>query len=740
MSFRIRSLVVGSVVVSGLVGLDRAQAQCATWTSDFSLAGTDDSVDALCVFDDGTGSALYVGGRFTNAGGIPSWHIAKWTGDHWSPVGGGVGVGAPFERVAALTVFDDGSGPALIAAGLFHTAGAAAAHSVAKWNGTSWSPLGSTFDNAVVTSLAVFDDGNGPALYAGAIVNNQTGVYKWRGPSWSLVGTCTLAWGIPSMRAFDDGTGSALYVCGQFEAIGGVTAHSAARWNGTTWAPVGVVQGERVRSFAQLDDAGGKHLYAVGTFSLAHTVPQRSFAKWDGTSWQPLGPETSVGSMDSMTEFDNGHGSVLIGTFFSADWTRADIVRWDGTDLRFLNADIWGWPTTYATFDDGHGRALYMGGVFSAGGVDVDNIIRWNGASWSALGSSAGGGGVNGLEVDALAVYDDGVAPALYAGGWYVAGAPGVKSWGVVRWNGSRWSPVGNIPMFDVHALMAFDDGSGSKLYAGGDNVARWDGSSWSIVGSGVEGGLPGPAGGDGIQAFAVYDDGTGPALYAGGTFYMADWPQGGLTQIAKWDGTTWSRILESFSTSPVLCMQVFDDGTGPALYAAAGDNYLGSGPYFGKWDGHHWSQVGAHDVSGIRAMTVFDDGSGKALLVGGHIYSFFGQGGVLSWNGKSWSHVGQPSAFVDVVNSLTVYNDGTGPALYAGGWFASDDQTSFAIGNIAKLAHGSWLPIGEGLNAPVHAMTVFKSGTNEDLYVGGEFTTAGRYDSRRIARLHGCW
>jgi hypothetical protein len=506
-----------------------------------------------------------------------------------------------------------------------------------------------------------------------------------------------------------------------------------------SWTPLGLAPTEHVSSFVKLGDGSGAQLYAVGIFSLAHTVPQRSFARWDGTGWQPLGPETSVGLMSSMGAFEDGASSALIGFFFSGS-NRTDLVRWDGSSLRFLNADVAGWPTAYATFDDGHGPSFYIGSVLSAGGVNADNIIRWNGASWSTLGSSSGVGGVNGSEVDALAIYDDGHGPALYAGGWLVAGACGVESRGVVRWNSSRWSAVGNIPLGTVHALIAYDDGSGSKLYAGGDSVARWDGSTWSSVGAGFESGGPGPPGGDGVQCFAVFDDGTGPALYAGGSFILADWLPGGFTQIAKWDGAKWSRILTSFSTYPVLCMQVFDDGKGPALYVAAGNNDLGMGSSFAKWDGHHWSQVGPHDVWGIRAMTVFDDGFGPALYVGGQIYSYLGQGGVLRWNGESWSHVGQPSGNFDVINVLTAHDDGTGPTLYAAGWFAGQDQTTFATGNIARLTHGSWLPIGEGLNASVHAMTVFKDGSSKDLYVGGEFTIAGRYDSRRIARLHGCW
>jgi hypothetical protein len=86
-------------------------------------------VVALTVFDDGTGPALYAGGAFTSAGGVSANRIAKWNGSAWSALGSGMNA-----RVDALTVFDDGTGPALYAGGFFTTAGGVSANRIAKWN------------------------------------------------------------------------------------------------------------------------------------------------------------------------------------------------------------------------------------------------------------------------------------------------------------------------------------------------------------------------------------------------------------------------------------------------------------------------------------------------------------------------------------------------------------------------------------------------------------------------------
>ena len=77
-----------------------------------------DVVHQLIVFDDGSGTALYAGGRFTRAGDVEASFIARWDGTQWSALDSGTN-----GPVLAMAVFDDGSGPALHAGGFFNTAG-----------------------------------------------------------------------------------------------------------------------------------------------------------------------------------------------------------------------------------------------------------------------------------------------------------------------------------------------------------------------------------------------------------------------------------------------------------------------------------------------------------------------------------------------------------------------------------------------------------------------------------------
>lgn len=70
-------------------------------------------------------------------------------------------------------------------------------------------------------------------------------------------------------------------------------------------------------------------------------------------------------------------------------------------------------PDTTARYAQKAGSLRGNFGLTVAGGVPASRIAKWDGASWSALGS-----GLNRFEgARSLAVFDDGTGPALYAGG-----------------------------------------------------------------------------------------------------------------------------------------------------------------------------------------------------------------------------------------------------------------------------------------------------------------------------------
>jgi hypothetical protein len=152
-------------------------------------------VDALAVYDDGGGPALYAGGAFGFAGGIEVNRIARWDGSAWSPLAapGGVGLDGP---VRALAVFDDGGGPALYVGGDFTTAGGVPANNIARWDGAAWSAVSGPAGDGVlgpplagVRALAGFDDGTGPGLYAGGDFTTAGGLASYNVGRWACTST-----------------------------------------------------------------------------------------------------------------------------------------------------------------------------------------------------------------------------------------------------------------------------------------------------------------------------------------------------------------------------------------------------------------------------------------------------------------------------------------------------------------------------------------------------------------------
>jgi trimeric autotransporter adhesin len=137
-------------------------------------------VRALCVFDDGSGPKLYMGG---DPGSAPPFSqcIVRWDGTQWSSVGGGVVApsGGFSAQVRALAVFDDGSGPALFAAGYFTSAGGVAADGFARWDGKNWSAVGGRLGSYVET-MAVYEDVRGPSLFVGGNFITVNGAHSPR--------------------------------------------------------------------------------------------------------------------------------------------------------------------------------------------------------------------------------------------------------------------------------------------------------------------------------------------------------------------------------------------------------------------------------------------------------------------------------------------------------------------------------------------------------------------------------
>lgn len=130
-------------------------------------------VQALTVFDDGSGERLYAGGRFDRGSGNVTSAVAKWDGASWQPVGDGFPM--PNE-VRDFLIWDDGTGARLHAGGNFTMSGLATARRFARWTGAAWEEVGGGVSDSV-TRLTSFEVAGRPGVVlGGSFLNAGNGV------------------------------------------------------------------------------------------------------------------------------------------------------------------------------------------------------------------------------------------------------------------------------------------------------------------------------------------------------------------------------------------------------------------------------------------------------------------------------------------------------------------------------------------------------------------------------------
>jgi hypothetical protein len=312
------------------------------------------------------------------------------------------------------------------------------------------------------------------------------------------------------------------------------------------------------------------------------------------------------------------------------------------------------------------GTVVYVGGSFSAvAGVSANNVARWNGSAWSAVGGPATNG-VDGT-VYAIAVAADG---GIYVGGAFnQAGAASANN--IARWNGSAWSALGAGANNGVNDTVNAIAVHGSDVYfggyfsaAGGDAgisyIARWNGSAWSAVGGGVN-----------SYVFAAAADASG-RVYVGGDFDMA----GGAAanRIGRWsEGSGWEALGDGFN-GRVKTIAV----RGTAVYAGGEfSETAGGSPVsvnrIAVWDGAGWSALGQGVDNHVRAIAVSADG--RLVYAGGSFIQATDAGGasktvnqIAQWDNdaSAWATLGSGVGGLSGsrVNALAV------GSLFVGGYF----------------------------------------------------------------------
>ncbi len=238
--------------------------------------------------------------------------------------------------------------------------------------------------------------------------------------------------------------------------LASVFCSKAQTWStyGTGFGPVGYGQ---VNGMANYNG----NLYVTGQFLTAGNDSAFNIAQWNGTVWDSVGGGINGGGY-SLCEYN---GNLVLGGLFTTAGRHAanNIAQWNGTSWSALGSGINSSNSAVSSLCVFNGN-LYAGGEFvMAGGHPIHNIAEWNGVSWSTLGTGITDSSAYGL-VESLAVYNG----ELYAAGYFDT-AGGVPVNNIAKWNGSSWSAVGaGVTGYGgqaiIYSLCVYE----GNLYAGG--------------------------------------------------------------------------------------------------------------------------------------------------------------------------------------------------------------------------------------------------------------------------------
>lgn len=422
--------------------------------------------------------------------------------------------------VRSLTMWDpDGDGPEperLVAGGAFDTIGGIGSPQVAAWvpGERSFRALGDGFTGfsqlgplvSAVASVPNSEGGND--LYAAGNIANYSGVpvngiARWDGTSWGPLGVGLSSFfgignnPVSSMIACADGR---LVVVGSFSVAGGMPATGLAIWNGSAWSVPATVAGGNVNAVACLPDGS---LIIGGTFSSVNGDPIEKIARITNGVAAPMSGE-QIANVTSLAITSDGRvfatSVIASGTrvvqYADGSWTQIGAV----TSTASSNPGV---PKVFALSDN----SIAMFGAFTAiDGAPMSNLARYNGASWEPLGPPespyAAAQLPDGRIVTArtnLRASDEqstsvllgqvpqltnGVALAVeyFEGDLVVAGnftaIQGVPVTNVARRTASGWQQMGSLQ--GVTDLFNFN----GALYAAGTftgHVARWNGAQWVV-------------------------------------------------------------------------------------------------------------------------------------------------------------------------------------------------------------------------------------------------------------------
>jgi hypothetical protein len=332
----------------------------------------------------------------------------------WDHLGHGATASVPALDGSVDALNADSPGTLYVGGNFLNAGGHAAADHIASWNGTSWSTVGPGL-NGDVHAIAY----HAGKVYVGGTFTNAGGnpdadfLAVWDGSHWSPFCTSTgpdptFGGSVSALQII----GSTLYVGGSFQNGADIdSADYLLACNLSTGASSSTVD-TAVHSFnggvyALTADSDG-NLYAGGQFINLESIPSADHvaAYLGGGIWQAMGsgPGVGGGAVDSFVRSITSHGTnVYVGSdsVNIAGIAQADhVARWNGSSWSAMGSntagpDGWFPASSFIYSMMTSGPLVFAAGSFqnANGNPLADDIAYFNGTAWHPIGSNGAGNG-----------------------------------------------------------------------------------------------------------------------------------------------------------------------------------------------------------------------------------------------------------------------------------------------------------------------------------------------------------
>ncbi|GHG74497.1 hypothetical protein [Comamonas sp. JC664] len=474
-----------------------------------------------------SGDDVWVGGAFSQVGGIASNKVARWDGTTWHPYDFPI----PGNGVFALTLGDDGTP---YAGGTFaYDFNQDGVGSIARWNGTRWEMLdegvSTGFYPGVVTDLVFHEGklhvggcfnfvngqgyGNPLAIEANALAvwSPDSGWAQWPQAT-SLNRTVWHSrlfcgdeppevfplWDVPIQRFLLDD--DRIYVTGSLPSIDGAASQSIVSYADGHWRAEGAEPGDGLSGGTRTLAVGGEQcaVHALGNMTHAGgTRVPSTVLRFTDSGWQALGAFPAMECRDLAV---NAHGDIFV---MCVDWDvfQSHVLTWNGEDWESLG-DLreHGFASTMAL--DALGRPWLATQAEAA-----SRVIRWTGEQFEVVAD-----GIDG-PVYALALRpenDDPDRPAFVVTGefMHVGELPARR---IAHWTGSAFEALGEglstspiTAAYGAHGIYASTNEEttldGSPV-PGRLALGHWNGTAWRELAT-PDNGMPSPMHEGGVHSF----------------------------------------------------------------------------------------------------------------------------------------------------------------------------------------------------------------------------------------------